>query len=121
MKMCPPKLLSWLWPCYKFAIFYIIVLLDVRNRFPGKEKSKQNVEDILTSSSKRNGKIAGSKGLVAFFTEPQDPANLGIFRVFFGNYHAHCTLPHTYLAIYLVTHLPALPTHLPSLCTHPPT
>ena len=81
----------------------------MRNRFPGKEKSKQNVEDILTSSSKRNGKIAGSKGLVAFFTEPQDPANLGIFRVFFGNYHAHCTLPHTYLAIHLVTHFSAYP------------
>ena len=26
-------------------------------------------------------------GLVAFLTQPQDPANLGVFRVFFGNSH----------------------------------
>lgn len=38
--------------------------------------------------SKSEGKSrTGNKGMVAFLTEPQDPANLGILRVFFGNYH----------------------------------
>lgn len=79
------------------------MLLDVRNRLSGKEKSKkQNVEDISTSSSERKGKIAGNEGLVAFFTEPQDPANLGIFRVFFGNYLAClCTIDIQALYIYV--------------------
>jgi hypothetical protein len=38
---------------------------------------------MSSSERKRDG---GNAGLVAFLTQPQDPANLGIFRVFFGNY-----------------------------------
>jgi hypothetical protein len=48
---------------------------------------------------KRDG---GNAGLVAFLTQPQDPANLGIFRVFFGNYQ------HSYIPVCLIyTNLPS--------------
>jgi hypothetical protein len=58
----------------------------IRNRFPGKENGDENVEDIPISRSENERKRNDNEmGLVAFLSQPQDPASLGVFRVFFGN------------------------------------
>ena len=85
----------------KYDINYTRFLFsDIRNRFPGKEKSGQNVEDIPVSSSETKRHVE-SGGLVAFLTQPQDPANLGVFRVFFGNSHQLLTI----LSVCILTYL----------------
>ena len=73
----------------KYDISYIRFLFsDIRNRFPGKEKSEQNVEDIPVSSSERKRNVRSGGLVIAFLTQPQDSANVEVFRrVFFGNSH----------------------------------
>ena len=76
----------------------------MRNRFPGKEKNEQNIEDIPVASSEK--KHDDNKGLISFLTQPQDPANLGIFRIFFGNYYQLLTYLYLPIPIYTYLYLP---------------
>lgn len=65
----------------------IILLAGVRNRYADNTQRGQNVEDIPLSPSKRKQSDDQKSWLIAFFTQAQDPASLGVFRVLFGKYH----------------------------------
>ena len=58
----------------------------MRSRFSDKLKTKTggSVEDMPRTRSQIIP-AGENEGLIAFLTQPQDPANLWIFRVFFGN------------------------------------
>lgn len=54
----------------------------IRHRsYGGNQSTEENVEDLHKSGIEYPGSW---KGFISFLTKPEDPANLGIFRIFFG-------------------------------------